>query len=189
MDRFYIDLVDLRNMKDGHYSWVIQIKDHFSHYAWLHPLRTKESKRVAKVMADWFMYTGYPKILQCDNGGEFNGALLELCEKVKVKVVNGAPYKPSTWCSVEENVTCFVAQDIGLLRIPFQVCFSTEDSRIAVRISEERFPESTPYTPPMDALRGCIRIGTSTLFSSGPWATILRTYLPTYREMIITVFD
>ena len=47
--------MDLRTIKNGDYSWIIQIKEHFSHYVWLHRLRAKESKRVAKVMANWYV--------------------------------------------------------------------------------------------------------------------------------------
>ena len=43
MDRIHIDFMDLRSTTDGDYSWVIQIKDHFSDYVWLYPLKAKES--------------------------------------------------------------------------------------------------------------------------------------------------
>ena len=36
-----------------------------------------------------------------DNGTEFKGALLDLCSQIGVKVVHGAPYKPSTRGSVQ----------------------------------------------------------------------------------------
>lgn len=62
-DRIQIDLMDFRSNKDGDYSWIIQIKDHFSQYVWLHPPKEKKSEGVASVMANWFMYNGYPKIL------------------------------------------------------------------------------------------------------------------------------
>lgn len=38
---------------------------------------------------------------QCDNGSEFKGALEELCKKLNVKIIHGAPYKPATQGSVE----------------------------------------------------------------------------------------
>lgn len=49
----------------------------------------------------------YPAILQCDNRTEFKGALVELCNKVKVRVINGALYKPLTQGSVESANSTF----------------------------------------------------------------------------------
>ena len=53
------------------------------------------------MMANWFTYNGYPKILQCDNRTEFKRKLLELCRKVMVEVVNRALYNLSTQGLVE----------------------------------------------------------------------------------------
>lgn len=63
LDRIQIDLMDFRAKADGDYKWIIQIKDHFSHFVWLHPLKGKESEPIAEIMNNWFMYCGYPKIL------------------------------------------------------------------------------------------------------------------------------
>ena len=63
MDRVQIDLMDFRAKADGDFKWIIQIKDHFSRFVWLHPLVAKESEGVAAIMKNWFMYNGHPKIL------------------------------------------------------------------------------------------------------------------------------
>ena len=64
LDRIQIDLMDFRSRTEGENRWVIQIKDHFSHYVWVHPLEDKTSEGVARVMANWLMYNGRPRILQ-----------------------------------------------------------------------------------------------------------------------------
>jgi hypothetical protein len=55
--------MDFRAKADGEYKWILQIKDHFSRYVWLHPLNEKASAGVAAVMKNWFMYNGYLKII------------------------------------------------------------------------------------------------------------------------------
>jgi transposase InsO family protein len=43
-----------------------------------------------------------PKIVQCDNGKEFKGALLILLRKYGIQVINGAPRSPQTQGLVEQ---------------------------------------------------------------------------------------
>lgn len=49
------------------------------------------------------MVWGRPVIAQCDNGGEFQGALLILIRTLGVCVINGIPHKPTTKGLVEQG--------------------------------------------------------------------------------------
>lgn len=49
----------------------------------------------------------YPHILQNENGGEFKGEILKLFDRVKVRVVSGAPYSPSIQGLVESTNRTF----------------------------------------------------------------------------------
>ena len=52
------------------------------------PLRTKQAKDVAEMIADIYKVgpLKYPKIFQCDNGSEFKGDVTKMLEKNEVKI-------------------------------------------------------------------------------------------------------
>jgi hypothetical protein len=97
-----IDLVDMCHEADEVFKWILHIKDHFSKYSCLYPLRSKHSADVTECMALWIECFGIPKILQCDNGTEFKGVLLLLLEKHGIKIKNGWPRNPRTQGLVEQ---------------------------------------------------------------------------------------
>ena len=58
-----------------------------SRYKVTRPLRTKQVKDVAEMIADIYKVgpLTYTKIFQCDNGGEFKGEMTKMLEKHEVK--------------------------------------------------------------------------------------------------------
>ena len=52
------------------------------------PLRTKQARDVAEMIADIYKVgpLKYPKIFQCDNGSEFKGEVTKMLEKQEVKI-------------------------------------------------------------------------------------------------------
>ena len=62
--------------------------DAASRYKVARPLRTKQAKDVAEMIADIYKVgpLTYPKIFQCDNGGEFKGEVTKMLEKHEVKI-------------------------------------------------------------------------------------------------------
>ena len=78
LERIQIDLVDMRTTPHNSYCWILHIKDHFSKFSFLYPLKDKTAAGVANVIAQFIGIVGVPKILQCDNGKEFKGILLIL---------------------------------------------------------------------------------------------------------------
>ena len=73
---------------------ILHIKDDFSKWSSLFPLKSKTAAEVAPQMAIWIRCYGVPEILQCDNGREFKGILLILLQKHGIKVRNGRPQTP-----------------------------------------------------------------------------------------------
>ena len=63
MDRIQIDVMDFSTNAHGPYKWVMQIKDHFSHYIWLEALQSKRAASVTAVMYRFSKYNDYPQIL------------------------------------------------------------------------------------------------------------------------------
>ena len=62
--------------------------DAASRYKVTRPLRTKQAKDVAEMIADIYKVgpLKYPKIFQCDNGSEFKGDATKMLEKNEIKI-------------------------------------------------------------------------------------------------------
>jgi hypothetical protein len=97
-----IDLIDMRHEPSGQFKWILHIKDHFSKYTQLYPLKSKHAKPIAEAFALFIAAFLPPKIMQADNGKEFKGALLILLRKYGIRVINGAPRSPQTQGLVEQ---------------------------------------------------------------------------------------
>jgi hypothetical protein len=72
-----IDLVDMRHQPDRQYKWIVHIKDYFSKYSCLYPIKSKQAEMANNILL-FIGAFGPPRILQCDNGREFEGILLVL---------------------------------------------------------------------------------------------------------------
>ena len=76
MERVQMDLIDMRREPDRKYGWILDIKDHYSRFCMLYPLRRRRGKHVVRCFLQWIATMGPPMILQTDNGVEFVTALL-----------------------------------------------------------------------------------------------------------------
>jgi hypothetical protein len=47
-ERVQVDLIDIRYEPLGQYKWILHIKDHFSKYTQLHPLKSKHAEPIAE---------------------------------------------------------------------------------------------------------------------------------------------
>jgi hypothetical protein len=101
-ERVQIDLIDMRHEPSGQYKWILHIKDHFSKYTQLYPLKSKHAEPIADCFALFIAAFLPPKIMQADNGKEFKGALLILLRKYGIQVVNGATRSPQTQGLIEQ---------------------------------------------------------------------------------------
>ena len=70
------------------YKYILAGIDAASRYKVPRPLRTKQVKDVAEMIADIYKVgpLKYPKIFQCDNGSEFKGDVTKMLEKNEVKI-------------------------------------------------------------------------------------------------------
>jgi len=75
-----MNLIDTRLEKDDIYEWILHIKDHFSKYSFLRSLTAKGARQVARELEYWIQLMGPPRILQCENGREFKGAVLHILQ-------------------------------------------------------------------------------------------------------------
>ena len=70
------------------YKYILAGIDAASRYKVGRPLRSKQAKDVAEMIADIYKVgpLTYPKIFQCDNGSEFKGDMTKMLEKQEVKI-------------------------------------------------------------------------------------------------------
>ena len=70
------------------YKYIPAGIDATSRYKVIRPLRTKQAKDVAEMIADIYQVgpLTYPKIFQCDNGSEFKAEVTKMLEKYGVKI-------------------------------------------------------------------------------------------------------
>ena len=70
------------------YKYILAGIDATSRFKVARPLRTKQARDVAEMIADIYKIgpLTYPKIFQCDNGSEFKGEVTKMLEKHEVKI-------------------------------------------------------------------------------------------------------
>ena len=70
------------------YKYILAGIDAASRYKVARPLRTKQVRDVAEMIADIYKVgpLTYPKIFQCHNGSEFKGDVTKMLEKQEVKI-------------------------------------------------------------------------------------------------------
>ena len=70
------------------YKYILSGIDAASRFKVARPLRTKQVRDVAEMIADIYKVGPlmYPKIFQCDNGSEFKGEVTKMLEKHEVKI-------------------------------------------------------------------------------------------------------
>ena len=70
------------------YKYILAGIDAASRFKVSRPLRTKQARDVAEMIADIYKVgpLTYPKIFQCDNGSEFKGDVTQMLEKNEVKI-------------------------------------------------------------------------------------------------------
>ena len=113
-------------------KYILSGIDSAFRYKVARPLRTKQAKDVAEMIADVYkvgpLTLTYPKIFQCDDGSEFKGEVTRLLEKHEVKIRRVmTKYKHTHTAFVEalnkavaENL--FDVQDAQELNDPEKVC-------------------------------------------------------------------
>ena len=70
------------------YKYILAGIDAASRFKVARPLRTKQARDVAEMIADIYKVgpLTYPKIFQCDNGSKFKGEVTKMLEKHEVKI-------------------------------------------------------------------------------------------------------
>ena len=88
MHQFDLLYMPLGTLYGNKYKYILSGIDAASRYKVARPLRTKQAKEVADMIADIYKVgpLTYPKIFQCDNCSEFKAEVTKMLEKHEVKV-------------------------------------------------------------------------------------------------------
>jgi hypothetical protein len=102
ISRFYSLLLTLlQHDPDREYTWIWQLKCHFSKFVWIRGLKAKSADKAADELIKWLNDNKYIVILACDNEGEFKERVNEVCKKREIKVVRGQARHPQSQGSIE----------------------------------------------------------------------------------------
>ena len=88
MHQFDLLYMPLDSLYGSKYKYILAGIDAASRFKVTRPLRTKQARDVAEMIADIYKVGSltYPKTFQCDNGSEFKGEVTKMLEKQEVKI-------------------------------------------------------------------------------------------------------
>ena len=88
MHQFDLLYIPSDTLYGNKYKYILAGIDATSRYRVARPLRMKQVRDVAEMIADIYKVgtLTYPKIFQCDNGSEFKAEMTKMLEKHKVKI-------------------------------------------------------------------------------------------------------
>ena len=115
-DLLYILLRD--TLYENTYKYILSGIDIASRYKVARPLRTKQMKDVAEMIADIYKVgpLTYPKIFQCNDSCEFKGELTRLLKKHKVKILRVTTEYKHTHTAVAETLNKTLAEQLVKVR-------------------------------------------------------------------------
>ena len=88
MHQFDLLYIPSDSLYGSKYKYILAGIDAASRYKVARPLRTKQARDVAEMIADIYKVgpLTYPNIFQCDNGSEFKGDVTKMLEKQEIKI-------------------------------------------------------------------------------------------------------
>ena len=96
LQTLYVDLCGPVSPGNHGYRYILTVEDGYSRFVQAYPLRSKETKEVAKTLMDRFVSTfGCPVNILSDNGKEFASEVFEsLMEELQIAPRKSPPYCP-----------------------------------------------------------------------------------------------
>ena len=130
------------------FMWVIDIIDYFSKFMGSFPIKENNAENALTAIKEFCYFVGYPKILQTDNGMEYNNNIIEnFCNKYNLKHINSRPRHPQT-NGVVEVVHKEIRKYVILKYSEFSNDFNLKDTLLeAVNIHNHNTHTTTGYKP------------------------------------------
>ena len=166
-DHYQMDLAEFPRSLEGH-SYCLVLVDVFTGFVMLTPIVNKEAATIARAVWEICCVIGVPKILQSDNGSEFNNRIVNaLCRLTGINRRFIAPYNPRADGKVERTIKTIKDTIVKLLHgaaalwplyVPFvQLAFNSKVQDLTGstpfslmfgrRVNEMRDYSVEPYVP------------------------------------------
>ena len=121
-ERLQFDLIYIASKKKKYlknnpwgFQYILSIKDTFSKYCWLFPLKIRDAPSVLHPLQFLCEKEGFPEIFQSDNGKEFVAKVISsFLKRYGVQIKRGKPYHPQSQGQVE-NLNKIVKQHLSRL--------------------------------------------------------------------------
>ena len=112
MHQFDLLYMSSDTLHGNRYKYILAGIDAASRFKVARPLRTKQVRDVAEMIADIYKVgpLKYPKIFQCDNGSEFKGDVTKMLEKNEVKIQRVATKYKHTHTAFVEALNKILAE-------------------------------------------------------------------------------
>lgn len=88
-ERVQVDLIDMRHEPSGQFKWILHIKDHFSKYTQLYPLKSKHSGPIAESFALFIVAFCLQKLYKTITERNSKGPYLYYYESMESKSLMG----------------------------------------------------------------------------------------------------
>ena len=86
MHQFDLLYMPSDSLYGSNYKYILARINAASRFKVARPLRTKQARDMAEMVADIYKVGPYPKIFQCDNGSKFKGEVTKMLERHEVKI-------------------------------------------------------------------------------------------------------
>ena len=120
MHQFDLLYMPLDTLYGNKYNYILAGIDAASGFKVARPLRTKQARDVAEMIADIYKVgpLTYPKIFQCDNGSKFKGEATKMLEKHEVKIQLVTTKYKHTHTALVEALNKILAERYSKFKMP-----------------------------------------------------------------------
>ncbi|CAF1622242.1 unnamed protein product [Rotaria magnacalcarata] len=91
LNRLQVNVLDMQNMSDGEYKWILYMRDRFTKCAWAYPLKSNEMGPITEKLLQQYYFFAISQTLQSVHRREFAAQVIESFEKkwTNLKIING----------------------------------------------------------------------------------------------------
>lgn len=105
LQHWQMDLIDMQNVEDEGYKWILVIVDIFSKYTYAVALKNKLNITISKELENIFLTGDIPEYLQSDNDSSLTrNNVMEILSELNIYQIVNPSYSPQTNGIVENKV-------------------------------------------------------------------------------------
>ncbi|CAF4803902.1 unnamed protein product, partial [Rotaria magnacalcarata] len=100
-----MNVLDMQNMSDGEYKWILYMRDRFTKCSWAYPLKSNEMGPITEKLLQQYYFFAISQALQSVHRREFAAQVIENVEKTwtNLKIINGRVLHSCTQSLTEDG--------------------------------------------------------------------------------------